>query len=369
MSDPDINKMNFKQLKNEVQLLRDELALFKRKYEDAIYNLDSDNFGKSFTVEQNNMKAQIKITANSIKTMVSDTDLAAELEKYSTIEQTAEAIKTKVSNADLAAELKKYSTIEQTTEAISTEVTNINSATDNKLKLYSTLEQTAEAIKTTVSKSYVVNLLDDEYVTDAEMKSQISQTETEIKAEVSNKYATQNSVTGIKSEIKANSDSISAIVAGNYTEDLLSNYLTGIVISPNSIKMVNGNAYSQYNSDGLKFYDSSNQVEGWAIEPSNSYGGALNYYVNNGLCYTFGSGLSGTGYTVTDLVIKAKNTQRGRFVVDVSAGSYKEVKFVGMDYSSSDENSPYIYANEKLLATQDWVKANAGSGSVVAVFG
>lgn len=99
MSDLDINKMNFKQLKNEVQLLRDELAIFKRKYEDAIYNLDSDNFGKSFTVEQNNMKAQIKITADAIKTMVSDTDLAAELENYSTIEQTAERIQTVVSKS------------------------------------------------------------------------------------------------------------------------------------------------------------------------------------------------------------------------------------------------------------------------------
>lgn len=99
MSDGDINKMNFKQLKNEVQLLRDELAIFKRKYEDAIYNLDSDNFGKSFTIEQNNMKAQIKITADAIKTMVSDTDLAAELEKYSTIEQTAERIQTVVSKS------------------------------------------------------------------------------------------------------------------------------------------------------------------------------------------------------------------------------------------------------------------------------
>lgn len=99
MSDLDINKMNFKQLKNEVQLLRDELAIFKRKYEDAIYNLDSDNFGKSFTVEQNNMKAQIKITADAIKTMVSDTDLAAELEKYSTIEQTAERIQIVVSKS------------------------------------------------------------------------------------------------------------------------------------------------------------------------------------------------------------------------------------------------------------------------------
>lgn len=97
MSDSDINKMTFKQLRNEVQLLRDELAIFKRKYEDAIYNLDSDNFGKSYTVEQNNMKAQIQISAEAIKTLVSSTDLETALEKYSTITQTAEAIKTVVS--------------------------------------------------------------------------------------------------------------------------------------------------------------------------------------------------------------------------------------------------------------------------------
>ena len=49
MFDIPINKMDFKQLRNEVQALRDELAIMKRKYEDAIYNLDSDNFSKSFT--------------------------------------------------------------------------------------------------------------------------------------------------------------------------------------------------------------------------------------------------------------------------------------------------------------------------------
>lgn len=97
MREENIEKMNFKELRAEVRLLRDELAVFKRKYEDAIYNLDSDNFGKSFTVERNNMKAQIKVTADAIKTMVSDTDLKSALENYSTVTQTANAIQTVVS--------------------------------------------------------------------------------------------------------------------------------------------------------------------------------------------------------------------------------------------------------------------------------
>ena len=92
MSDKNINNMDFKELRNEVQLLRDELAMFKRGYEDVIYNLDSDNFGKSFKVEQNKLKAQVKVTAEAIKTAVTDETLGEELKKYSTIEQTADAI-------------------------------------------------------------------------------------------------------------------------------------------------------------------------------------------------------------------------------------------------------------------------------------
>lgn len=97
MFDIPISKMNDKQLRNAVQTLYDELAMFKRKYNDAIYNLDSDNLGKSFTIEQNNMKAQIKIAADAIKTMVSESDLDKTLENYSTITQTANAIQTVVS--------------------------------------------------------------------------------------------------------------------------------------------------------------------------------------------------------------------------------------------------------------------------------
>ena len=102
MREENIEKMSFKELRKEVQLLRDELAVFKRKYEDAIYNLSSDNFDKSFTAQQNNMKAQIKVAADAITTMVSDTDLSAALEQYSKITQTAEAIQIVVSkSADL----------------------------------------------------------------------------------------------------------------------------------------------------------------------------------------------------------------------------------------------------------------------------
>lgn len=106
MSDMDINRMDFKQLRNEVQNLRDELALFKRKYEDVIYNLDSDNFGKSFTLEQNNMKSQIIVTAKAIETKVSNEEF------NSAMIQTAGEIATKVSGKDFE------SLVSQTADAV-----------------------------------------------------------------------------------------------------------------------------------------------------------------------------------------------------------------------------------------------------------
>jgi hypothetical protein len=66
MSDYDINKMDFKQLRGEVQRLRDELAIFRRKFEDIIYNLDSDNFSSALIEKGENMQTSIEQTEESI---------------------------------------------------------------------------------------------------------------------------------------------------------------------------------------------------------------------------------------------------------------------------------------------------------------
>lgn len=78
-----------RKLRNEVQLLRDELAIMQRKYEDILYNLDDENFSSRFVKEKGDMKTAIEVTAEGIKTKVSN----EELEKYTTKEQTAEHIK------------------------------------------------------------------------------------------------------------------------------------------------------------------------------------------------------------------------------------------------------------------------------------
>ncbi len=123
-----ISKMNYEQLRDTVQLLSDELALFKHKYEDSINNLDYNNMSAVLIKEKDTMKAQITVTADAIKTMVSDTDLQLELEKYSTIEQTAEEI-------ELA-------------------VIRLDASTDNKLKEYSTITQMADKISMAVNAAF-----------------------------------------------------------------------------------------------------------------------------------------------------------------------------------------------------------------------
>ena len=96
----DISKMDFKALKRKVQELEDTIAKMKRMYEDAIYNLDSSNFSSSWVREQDNMKAQIKLSAeelSSVYTRVDDNRTALETQ----IRQNAEAISLKASKTEL----------------------------------------------------------------------------------------------------------------------------------------------------------------------------------------------------------------------------------------------------------------------------
>lgn len=307
MSDDNINNMTFKQLKNEVQLLRDELAVFKRKYEDAIYNLDSDNFGKSFTLSQNNMKSQIQISA--------------------------EAIKTKVSNTDL----------------------------DTRLESYSTKEQTADSILQTVTKSYMTNMLDGEYVTNAVLSSEIKQTADKISAVVNAVYS--NPV-----QVYAFSTSTADIDTVYYET---SSGLYWCYDGKKWIEAQNGNFGSVFEQT----------VTGFALKGNVSISGDL-----------ITTGTISADRISTEIGQVANNLYLG----DSQSGEEKELVFgdsarimgvqdglgvlSGIKTSSSSirfadlavDNgnlSPRIYANNMLLATQDWVKANSGSGTVIAVFG
>lgn len=115
MSDYNVNQMDIKRLRNEVQMLRDELAIMQRKYEDILYNLDDDNFSSQLKKEKDGMKASIKITEKQIETKVSKDELE------STISQTANEIKSTVN--DFKNDLS--SKITQTASGISSRVDKI----------------------------------------------------------------------------------------------------------------------------------------------------------------------------------------------------------------------------------------------------
>ena len=89
----EIKDMDFKELRNEVQMLRDALAIMQRKYEDILYNLDDENFSGKLIKEKNGMKAQIEVNENAISTKVSTAEL------NTTIQQSASNIEMEASRA------------------------------------------------------------------------------------------------------------------------------------------------------------------------------------------------------------------------------------------------------------------------------
>lgn len=101
MSDKDINQMDFKELRNEVQLLRDELAIMQRKYEDLFYNLDTENFSGKFLkginskVSSAEVESMISQTESEINTKISGVNGAV-----SSVIQTVASLSSRVSNAE-----------------------------------------------------------------------------------------------------------------------------------------------------------------------------------------------------------------------------------------------------------------------------
>ncbi len=182
----DINKMDFKQLRNEVQYLRDELAIFKRKYEDIIYNLDNDNFSSKLIREKNDMKTEIEVNAEGIKTKVSNEEF--------------ESTKTQLANQ------------------ITSEVKNVNDT------LSSRITQTANSIESTVKSVvddvYIKDKLGNEYLTDATFRSNLQQDSYGIYATVESNYETKanansnyGSLIGSISNVSVKANGISSRVA------------------------------------------------------------------------------------------------------------------------------------------------------------
>lgn len=410
MWEADISKMNYKELRNEVQLLRDELAIMKRKYEDTIHNLDSDNFSKSFVVQQNNMKATIKMAADVIKTAVTEDEMNGALENYSTITQTAQQIETAV--------------------------VSINNTTDNKLKNYSTVEQTAEAITSTVTSEYVTSLIGDDIVTNATMQSAIQQSATQIQTSVSATYETkedaETAYSEINSKITQSADLITATVTKEYVTGLIGDeYVSNAVMntaieqSATSIKSEVSSTYetkadaeASHNTLNSKITQTADEINLTVSSNYNSLSGDIDSvydeidYVYDDLSSdissvsikansissrvsdvegitsqftqtSYGFTLDGEQTTFTGVIYltDADRNKAFSFFFDDSQG-YEQVMMHNCDGSTSrpiviGDNDDYVYigdaASGSQVATRNWVESqgygSGGSGTVVAVFG
>ena len=177
------SQLEVKRLSNEVQLLRDELAIMKRKYEDIIYNLDTDNFSSRFVKEQGDMRTAIEINAKGIKTEVEN-----------------------LSDADK----KLSSKITQTADAIRSEVKSATEIIDGKFDKYSTIEQTDSKISASVKETkeyaegYVTDMLaNGDYVTNATFETQFNILANGIYSTVEATYETKNDANSTYSSLRS----------------------------------------------------------------------------------------------------------------------------------------------------------------------
>lgn len=309
MREEDISKMDFNELRNEVQNLRDDLALLKRKYNDTIYNLDSENFGKSFTVEQDNMRAQMKMTA--------------------------EAIKLKVSADDLQAERKAILGI--TAGSISAAVKEVQ---DDVASKYATLEVTADKITQTVTAAYINDKIGDLYVTNANFSTLFETSAKGVYAKIEADYEK-------KEDAKKLSDNVTSLTTNvhNLLNDVDELYdgLTEIEIDAGKIstKVTNLETLnsSMFKQTADKFVlDSSKVVFTGFVHLTDKSGNVL---------YSLGDD-SSQGFTQ---------------VLLHSTGSNNLPLILG-----DVDSNVYIasFATENAVATRGWVEKSA---KVVAVFG
>ena len=330
MSD-NINSMNFKQLKNEVQSLRDELAIMKRKYEDMIYNLDTDNFSQRVVKQGKDMYTKIEQTAEEISLQAEKVD--ENKQSLAELKITAEEIESEVfeENEDGT----KTSRITQTADAIRSEIKSATETLDGKFKNYSTTEQTESKISAKVEE-YVTNTLDDkDYVTNAEL---------------------QITADGIRSTVTSNYNYLSDDI-----DDVWS-YASSINQTANSISTrvgkVEKGQYTQNNVTYTLFTQTDDTFE---------FNGKY-MLMNSAIQLTDNSG----NHTFSIFHNEGNGVSDGRRGVYMCGVSLNLATPDPLMIGASNQ-SVYLYdaVESNLIATQGWVRENAGSGGTggVATFG
>lgn len=396
MSDTEISKMNFKQLRNEVQELRDELARFKRAYNDTIENLDDSNLSEYLIKEKEGMKTEIEVSADGIKALVVKSDELGE--RCTTIEATADKIQTQVTKNQ--ENIGKFdSKLTQTAKKITAEVTAVK---EDVGTFKTAINQRADSIESSVSA----------IETDVgEFNSKIEQTKDSITMTVNAAYSNP-----VETENFNNvSPKIESVIYYDTTTNLYwhydgekwvsgsnANFGTVFEQTADGFKMrgnvkVSGDLVSGGMIKGAKFVTNPNGY-GDGFEITNNNGGRIAYIYGGTEVGSWTTTMGGTSigsindgsfsinfqkFTVSevghndavyDLKIAAKSANNstkkgGKFIVDLtnSHTDYKEVKFIGLNETA--DGVPRVYANEKLLATVDYVDSHGGGSGGIAVFG
>lgn len=374
--DKEIEQMDFKELRSEVRLLRDEMARMVRFYEDALYNLDESNFGKSFTVQQNKMKATIKVAADVIKTAVTEDDLAQELTKYSTIEQTAEAITSTVTaeyvntliGDDIVTNATMQSAIQQSATQIQTSVSATYETKEDAETAYSEINskitQSADLITATVTKEYVTGLIGDEYVSNAVMNTAIEQSATSIKSEVSSTYETKTDAEAshntLNSKITQTADEINLTVSSNY------NSLSGDI---DSVYDEIDGVYDDLSSDISSVSIKTNSISSRVTDVE----GITSQFTQT----SYGFMLDGEQTAFTGVIYLTDDAGNKRFSFFRDTSQYGQEQVIMWSCTGYTipvvigDTDGEVYIGYKMsgneVATRNWVKSQGGSA--IAVFG
>lgn len=327
MSDMEISKMNFKQLRNEVQELRDELARFKRAYNDTIENLDDSNLSEYLIKEKEGMKTEIEVSADGIKALVVKSDELGE--RCATIEATADKIQTQVTKNQ--ENIGKFdSKLTQTAEEISSEVT----AVKKDMGTFKTeINQRADSIESSVS-------------------------------------AIETDVGEFNSKIEQTKDSITTAVNAAYSNPVEVNNFNNVSPKIESVIYYDTTTNLYWHYDGEKWVSGSNANFGTVFEQT-----ADGFKMRGNVRITKIAQVDGNlkiGDASTDNEQRSIIFNSGANISTLDGGAAGKTG-IGINasviYLTQAPNKIYVGTSGSSVTLENYVKNNGGGSGGIAVFG
>lgn len=339
---PQIEDMDFKELREEVQRLRDELARMKRTYEDVLCNLDDDNFSGVYRKKTKDMESAVEQTADKIKMTVSKTL------------SFGDAIQTVVHPSaitDAETDRLYYYTgnaFEGKGYYYYNDITEEWERTSDK-SIYSAFVQTASGFK---FDAKVVNISGD-LITEGTITG-------------TNFIRTNdNVISPIRTSISASGISVDDTRSSMVDGEIIDWLGTTTMISPDGVTLYDGNINpcASLSRGGLQFWESlgvnnESKLQGWQIDTSVQPYGVMRYYAS-------GVEKARLGIIDTHMKLMLINQEYPGYVndlvIDLEGGDSRALRFENIEKNLNGE--PNITANGKLLATQEWVAKAINSGT------